>query len=903
MNRHPELWHHLSQEDVFEALRSDHQYGLSDAEVAERRRLFGSNAITRKQPLSPYKRFLLQFHNPLIYILILAGGVAIALGEIVDASVILTVVIINALIGYLQESKAEAAIGALRDLLTSQATVIREGEKRQVPSSELVPGDIVLLTSGDKVSADLRLFASRDLRIDESTLSGESLSASKEAVRLEAQTLLADRVNMAFAGTLVTYGQGKGIVIAIGDSTETGKIAHLIGEATALQTPLTRKISEFSAFLLYVILALCALTFGVALLRGFDSADAFMAIVALAVAAIPEGLPAVVTITLAIGVAKMASRNTIIRKLPAVETLGSTTVICTDKTGTLTENQMTVRHIYAGGKHYTLSGNGYDPRGELTHGGETIATAEGSALHETLKAGLLCNDALLVHREGRYRIEGDPTEGALVVSSAKAGLERPVIEQNHPRRDAIAFESDRQYMATLHDNAQFGSTVYLKGSPEQILALCTTLLDGSGNLVPLDPRHIAAEAGALASQGLRVLAFAAGYHAPRSTVSLDPLRNRERSDFTFLGLQTMIDPPREEAVRAVEACRTARIGVKMITGDHAATAEAIARQLGIGTLSPEGGIRVLTGEELERMGDHELLRRAREVDVFARVAPEQKLKLISALQAKGEIVAMTGDGVNDAPALKQADIGIAMGAGGTEVAREAADMVLTDDNFASIVAAVEEGRGVYDNLIKFIVWVLPTNLGQGMLIMLSILAGTTLPVLPVQALWLNMTAAVFLGLTLAFEPKERGIMSRPPRSPEEPMLGRELIGRILLISVFLLAGAFGMFEWALREGRPIEEARTLAVTLFVIVQSFFLINCRTLRSGVFGISPLSNPWLLGGIALMGASQLLYVYSPLMNTLFHSAPIRSGDWYLMIGYGIVSLLVIEGEKALWKRRRN
>ncbi len=900
MEKLPDLWHHLAEEDVFNALKSDHQKGLNDQEVQERTRLFGENRISQKKPVHPLVRFLLQFHNPLIYILIVAGTVAALLGEAVDSAVIFGVVLANAIIGYVQESKAEAAINSLKNLLSSQATVLRNGKKQQISATELVPGDIIFLASGDKVPADLRLFKARDLQIDESALTGESVSSQKERVKLDEETVLADRVNMAFAGTLVTYGQGTGVVIATGDSTETGKIAHLINEATEIETPLTQKITAFSKILLWVILALAAVTFLVGLLRGQAAVDTFMAAVALAVAAIPEGLPAVVTITLAIGVSKMAGRNAIIRKLPAVETLGSTTVICSDKTGTLTENQMTVQHVYSGGETYKISGGGYEPKGELTLKDAPFNPHDNRGLYETLRAGLLCNDSLLVQKEGRYLVEGDPTEGALLVSGAKIGLDREALDNEHPRLDAIPFESDRQYMATLHPSAADDNVLYIKGSLEKILERCDQMLTATGEKVAIDKAAIEEQAKQLAGEGLRVLAFGASYQSSTFT-TLDPLREDKMHDLVFLGLQAMIDPPRAEAITAVAACQKAGVQVKMITGDHAITAEAIARQIGIGGKT-SGKLAAITGAELSKMSDHELLKVAKDVHVFARVAPEQKLKLVTALQAKRQVVAMTGDGVNDAPALKQADIGVAMGMAGTEVAKEASDMVLTDDNFASIEAAVEEGRGVYDNLIKFISWILPTNLGQGLVIMLAVLIGATLPVLPVQALWLNMTTAIFLGLMLAFEPKERGIMNRPPREPDSPILSAEVIGRIFLISFFLLFGAFYLFQMALAEGRSVEEARTLAVTLFVVVQSFYLINCRTLSTSIFQTSIFSNPWVIGGVALMLISQLLFIYTPVMNTLFQSAPITLNDWMVMIFYGLFVLLVVEGEKTLWRMKR-
>lgn len=897
-----DLWHHLAEEDVFTALKSDHHEGLTQSEVEERLRLFGPNAITAQKPVPAWKRFLLQFHNPLIYILLVATLVTFFLKEYIDSAVIFGVVIINAVIGYMQEAKAEEAINSLKKMLSANASVVRDGKRISIPATQLVPGDIVYLASGDKVPADLRLFENRDLQIDESALTGESVAVQKERAQLEKDTVLADRVNMAFAGTLVTYGQGGGVVIATGDDTETGKIAHMISEAVSLDTPLTQKIHAFSKILLYVILALAAITFVVGLLHGQDWVPTFMAAVALAVAAIPEGLPAVVTITLAIGVRRMASRNAIVRKLPAVETLGSTTIICSDKTGTLTENQMTVQKIFAGDQEYDLTGSGYQPEGEI-HQKDAAISELPAALRECLVAGLISNDSELLQKEGLWVVQGDPTEGALITSGLKAGLDRDALLQSHKRLDVIPFESDRQYMATLHQFDEQQNVIYLKGSLEQTLIRCKDAQDADGNPIELDRDKITQMAEKFAAMGLRVLCLAM-QRVPRDETSFDRFHSEEKAQqLTFIGLQAMIDPPRAEAIRAVATCQKAGISVKMITGDHALTARAIAEQIGIA--HPEGKDekhRVLTGRELAELSDHELLAEVEKVAVFARVAPEQKLKLVTALQAKKHVVAMTGDGVNDAPALKKADIGVAMGIAGTEVSKEAADMVLTDDNFATIEGAVEEGRNVFDNLVKFITWILPTNLGQGMVIMVAVLIGATLPVLPVQALWLNMTTAVFLGLMLAFEPREPGIMKRMPRIPDSPILSAEMIGRIFSVSTLLLIGAFGLFEWALMQGESEEIARTLAVTLFVVVQSAYLFNCRSLTISLFRTPAFSNLWIWGGVAAMLLAQLAFIYTPLMNTLFQSAPLTLAHWGMMLIYGVVVLLLVEVEKSIWRTRK-
>jgi Ca2+-transporting ATPase len=601
------------------------------------------------------------------------------------------------------------------------------------------------------------------------------------------------------------------------------------------------------------------------------------------------------TITLAIGVARMARRRAIIRKLPAVEALGSTTVICSDKTGTLTENEMTVTAIEAGGASYTVSGAGYGPEGEVSGPAGRAAAAPGTALGECLRAGLLCNDAALAAGNGRASVQGDPTEAALLVTAAKAGLVEDEEKRRFPRLDAIPFESEHRYMATLHDAGPGRPRpVYLKGSVEAVLGRCAVALGGGGEAIPLDAGAVHASAEAMAARGLRVLAFARGELPPGATT----IRHEDVArGLVFLGLQGMIDPPRAAAVAAVETCRRAGIEVKMITGDHAATATAIAKQVGIAAAAGDGGAAALTGREIELLSAADLAAAAARTAVFARVSPEQKLRLVEALQAEGHVVAMTGDGVNDAPALKRADIGVAMGLAGTDAAREAADMVLTDDDFATIAAAVEEGRGVFDNLTKFIVWTLPTNLGEGLVILAAVIAGTTLPILPVQILWINMTTAVLLGLSLAFEAKERDIMARPPRDPRAPILTAALVGRIVLVGGFLLAGAFGLFEWMIARGATIAQARTVAVNVFVVVELAYLLNCRSLGRSMFHVGLFSNPWLIGGAMLMVALELAFTYTPAMNRLFQSAPVDLASWAAAIGVAAAASAAVGLEKML------
>ena len=887
-------WHHLPADEVIDLLDSDKVKGLDLFEVENRRKHFGPNAITGKKGKGPILRFLLQFHQPLIYILLVAGTVTALLQEWVDAGVIIGVVLVNAFIGFIQEAKAVKAIEALARTMTTEATVLRAGEKLRISSAEVIPGDIVLLQSGDKVPADIRLFQTRDLQVDESALTGESVPVDKKPDVLDHDTGLADRRNMAYASTLVSYGQGTGIVVAIGDKTEVGRISQLISSTEALETPLTRKIARFSHILLYAILALAAITFVVGLIRGQSVFDMFMAAVALAVGAIPEGLPAAMTITLAIGVARMARRRAIIRKLTAVETLGSTTVICSDKTGTLTENQMTVQEIFAGGERFEVTGAGYTASGQFVRKGITVDASGSPVLMECLKAGLLCNDSLLLEKEGRWAIQGDPTEGALLVSAVKAGFDMTTARNILPRIDAIPFESQHQYMATLHDGGTDNlGIIYIKGSVETILDKCAFSLDSAGQPAVLDAEPIYRAVEEMASKGLRVLAFAKGEIKAGTTGLHHP---DVAFGMTFLGLQGMIDPPRQEAILAVQKCHTAGIHVKMITGDHALTASSIARQVGLHNPS-----NVVTGKALMEISDRDLIDVADRTTVFARVTPEQKLRLVEALQVKGNVVAMTGDGVNDAPALKRADIGVAMGITGTDVAKEAADMVLTDDNFASIEAAVEEGRGIFDNLTKFIVWTLPTNLGEGLVILAAIFAGVALPILPVQILWINMTTAVLLGLMLAFEPKEPGIMSRPPRDPKTPILTGVLGWRLFIVGLVLLAGAFGLFEWELKTGAAVAEARTVAVNVFVMVELFYLFNCRSLTQSMFRVGFFSNPLLFGGVALMLILQAMFTYLPVMNIMFHSAPISFGAWGRILAVSVIVSFVVGAEK--WLRRRS
>ncbi|WP_375471568.1 cation-transporting P-type ATPase [uncultured Nostoc sp.] len=876
-------WHTLGEQKVVQTLTSHPEAGLSHEEATKRHQQMGANQLTTKSGKSPWLRFLEQFNQPLLYILLTAGVVTLLLKDWIDAGVIFAVTLINVIISYIQESKAEGAIAALSKAVTTEATIIRDGQKTRLASTELVLGDLVLLASGDKVPADLRLLSVRGLQVDESALTGESVPVEKATASLAVETPLAERSNMVYAGSFVNFGQAEGIVVAIADATQTGRISQLIESSTNLKTPLTRNIDKFSKTLLYVILGLAALTFAVGLGQGESWIDVFKASVALVVSAIPEGLPAIVTVTLAIGVSRMARRKAIIRKLPAVETLGSTTVICSDKTGTLTENQMTVQKIYAGGQHYTVSGIGYAPDGEILIDQQPVDfNADGHiALWESLEAGLLCNDSHIEWGDGQWDLVGTPTEGALITVANKAGLTQANLEQL-PRIDTIPFESQFQYMATLHelDAKRSLNIIYLKGSVEAILQRCDQMLDAQGQ-APLNAAAVEQEVASMANQGLRVLAFASKEVATKRSLE----RNDIDQGLVFLGLQGIIDPPREEAIAAVKACQSAGIQVKMITGDHALTAAAIARQMGICSTEEQ----VFTGQQLAQMDEKEFAQAAEQGMVFARVAPEQKLHLVKALQSQGEIVAMTGDGVNDAPALKQADIGVAMGIAGAEVAKESADMLLTDDNFASIEAAVEEGRGVYRNLRKAIAFLLPINVGESMTILIAILLATVLPILPIQILWLNMVSSVGLIVPLAFEPKSGQVMQQPPRNPREKLLSGSLLKRILAISVFNWVVIFGVFQWILQTTGNEALARTMAINGLVAAEVFYLLSItQFLPSLVVRIQGKRTPVAYApaiGIVVVVILQCLFSQWSMMNQVFDTTPLTFIQALICMGVGL------------------
>jgi magnesium-transporting ATPase (P-type) len=875
-------WHALECEDAIRALDSQAE-GLSEESARKRLAACGPNRLPEQKPVNPVLRFLAHFNSPLIYFLLLAALAAFLLDHAVDAVVILLVVLVNAVVGYVQEGRAETALAGMRSLISPRAVIVRNAEKREIDVAELVPGDIVLIEAGDRVPADLRIQRARGLSVEEAALTGESVTTEKGRDPVSADAPLGDRSSMAFSGTLVTRGQASGVVVATGMNTEIGRISGMLQKVPPLVTPLLKQIDSFARLLTLAILASAAALFGFAVeVRGFQWAEALVAVVAVAVGAIPEGLPAVITITLAIGVQRMAARKAVIRKLPAVESLGATSVICSDKTGTLSRNEMTVVRLIAGEREFSVSGTGYAPEGEIAPA--TASPEDGRSPDELIRCGALCNDArLLIDDDGNWGVAGDPMEGALLALAGKAGIDPATLRGELPRLDEIPFDAAYRYMATLHRGPGDRAIAFIKGAPEAVLALCDNAaheIDWAGHVERA------------AAEGERLLGFAVvRFREPREQIAHEDLK-----DATMLGLMGFIDPPREEARRAIAECRSAGIAVKMITGDHAATALAIARQLDLAD-DPEA----VTGAEVEAMDDAELARRVEQVSVYARASPEQKLRIVRALQWHGHIVAMTGDGVNDAPALKQADVGTAMGVTGTEAAREASEMVLLDDNFASIVAAVREGRTVYDNIQKVIAWTLPTNGGEAIVVVLAILAGFTLPMTATQILWINLVTAVTLGLVLAFEPPEPGIMERPPRRRDASLLTPLLLWRVVFVSCLFAGVALLIFFGAQSLGATVEKARTLTVNMLVLAEIAYLFNVRFLHmrsltlKGALGTRPV-----LIALAIVTLAQLAFTYLPFLQIVFETVPLTLLEGAIIIAIGFGLLLLLEAEKLLISR---
>lgn len=890
-------WHNKTKEAVFESLECE-ATGLSKDEASNRLLKYGSNKLAEVKRRSVFIRFLYQFHNVLIYVLIAASIITAILGHWVDASVIFGVVIINALIGFIQEGKAEDALKGIRLMLSPTAIVIRDSHQTTIKAENLVPGDIVLLQSGDKVAADLRLFQLKGLQVQEAALTGESVAVEKSIQAVPADSVLGDRFCMAFSGTIVTHGQGRGVVIATGEQTEIGKISKLVSEVKSVSTPLLRQIEQFARWLTITIVAIsiAIFIFGV-LVRDYSLAEMFLATVSLAVAAIPEGLPAIMTITLAIGVQVMARHNAIIRKLPAVETLGAVSVICTDKTGTLTRNEMTVKKIVTANNLFELSGTGYNPHGAISSQDKDINPTNYIPLLDTLKAALLCNDASLEiddkDQSNQYLVNGDPMEAALLVAAMKAGFVSETVTEQFPRIDLIPFESEHRFMATLHHSHTGESFIYIKGAPERILEMCSTQA-GVISATPLDNIYWMKHIDGLAKQGYRVLAIAL---KPASKNQANLNFNDVESGLTMLGIFGFIDPPREEAITAVQDCKNAGIRVKMITGDHGVTALAIAKQLNLINSS-----EVLTGQDLDSMSQQELNQRMMDVDVYARVNPEHKLRLVNVLQEQDRVIAMTGDGVNDAPALKKADVGIAMGKNGTEAAKEAAEMVLADDNFASIIQSVKAGRTVYSNLQKTLLFMLPNNGGEALVLVVAILFGFHhLPLTPVQILWVNMVTAVALELALAFEPPERDIMLHAPRNTKLPILTPYLIWRIIFVSLIMMVGTTGLFLWEMEMGASVEYARTVAVNTLVMFQVFYLFNTRYIHASVFNLAGLTgNRFVLMAVVILIFIQLGFTYLAPIQSLFGTAAITMNSWLSILLVSSSVLFLVELEKLIVRR---
>ena len=888
----PHDWHAQHAEQTLQHLDTSPD-GLSAEQVQERLESFGPNRLPRRRRNGPLRRLLLQFHNLLIYVLLLSALVTLALGEWLDSAVIFAVVVINAIVGFIQEGKAEQAMRAIQKMLTLDSKVRRAGRTLNVPAEQLVPGDMVMLEAGDRVPADMRLLECRDLRIEEAALTGESLPASKQVEPVAQDAGIGDRYSMAYSGTLVSAGSGTGVVVATAGKTELGQISHMLGEVVSLQTPLLADMARFARMLTFIILALAVGTylFGVGL-RGYSTDEMLLAAVGLAVAAIPEGLPAVLTITLALGVQRMARRRAIIRRLPAVESLGAVTVICSDKTGTLTRNEMTVQQVFTAAHRYQIEGVGYAPTGRIRcDDGRLCELEEASDLHALARAGLLCNSAsLLADGSGdEWSIAGDPTEAALLTLAGKLGLIAAHEYGYTPRVDSIPFSSERRCMASLHHDHSGHGLIYMIGAPERLLEVCNQqLIHGSAE--PLAPSYWHGVLSDGAAQGLRMLGLAVrALGAPHHELNYEDLEG----DFVLLGLVGMLDPPREEAIEAINECRQAGIAVKMITGDHAETAAAIARRLGLGDSTP------ITGAELDRLSDSQLDARLGDTTVFARTSPAHKLRLVQRLQACGARVAMTGDGVNDAPALKRADIGVAMGIKGTEVAKEAAQMVLADDNFATIANAVEEGRTVYDNLKKSILFILPTNGGEAMVLLVAIALGLTLPITPLQILWVNMITAVTLALALAFEPGEADVMRRPPRDPDTALLSTQLMWRVLLVATLMTAACIGVFVYAQQLDWSMEASRTLAVNTLVACEIAYLFSSRQINAPArFGLR--DNPMVWGMIVLLALLQLAFTHWAPLQRLFATQSLDVVGWGICLLAGAALLVVVETEK--WLRRR-
>jgi Ca2+-transporting ATPase len=888
-------WYQLSAKDILHKLNTSEK-GLDYEEARQRLEQYGPNKLAEEEEISRLKIFLHQFASPLIYILIIAAVITFILKEYIDTGVIMAVVILNAIIGFFQEYKAEQSIRALKKMVVPKARVLRNGEEKEIKSEELVPGDIVLLTSGSRIPADIRLIHTIELKIEEAMLTGESLPAEKHPRPIHEDSLMpGDQRNMAFMGTITLSGRGKGIVVATGASTILGSIAREVRQFEITRTPLQQKFDRFAKRIGLIVLLASFALFGIGIFLGEEIETMFMTMVAAAVATIPEGLPVVVTITLAAGVARMARQNAIIRALPAVETLGSTTVIGSDKTGTLTKNEMTVKLIYDGKHTYEVTGSGYELKGEILHEGLRIKPKELENLMYVLRIGLLCNESRVYEEEDIYKVDGDPTEGALIISAIKAGLNPEAEREKYEQLSIIPFESERSYMATLHKH-RGKKLIFVKGAPEKVLEMCTRDMDGER----INKKEVLRFASDFAKEGMRVLSFA--YKEAPDDIDEISCKEVEKcqdisSGLIFAGLQGMIDPPRPEAIEAIEGCRRAGIKVVMITGDHAVTAKAIGKKLGIADDNSE----VLTGSALEEMDDAELLEKVKTASIFARVSPHHKLRITEQLKNLGHIVAVTGDGVNDATALKAAHIGVAMGRTGTDVAKEASDMVIVDDNFASIFSAVKEGRIIFDNIRKVVFFLIPTGVAAIISIMVTLILGLPIPYLPSQLLWINLVTNGLQVIALSFEPGEKNVLNRPPLNPQEGIMSKVLVQRTVLVGAIISAGVVYNFYTAyVQEGASLEYARTVAVTTMVVFQFLQAWNSRSEWQSVFKMRLLGNPLLFYGLIASFLAQIAVIYMPALQWVFRTEPIGTDKWLTILIVAFSVIVVVEIDK--WIRRR-
>jgi len=884
------MWHALPADEVAKRLATSLDQGLDTGEAQHRLQKYGPNRLPEGKTRGPFVRFLAQFNNILVYVLLGAGFTKLMLSLWLDAGIIFAVVILNGLLGFFQEGKAEKALDSIRNMLSAEARTLRGGETRMTPAEELVPGDVVLLESGDKIPADLRLTDVKNLRTEEAALTGESVPAEKIIDPVPEKSTVGDRECMAFSGTMVVSGRASGVVVATGSATELGKINQLLANVSALETPLLRQIKNLGYMITGVVAVVAVAVFSYGhWVMNMDFVELFQAIVGIAVSLIPEGLPALITITLAIGVQRMAQRNAIIRRLPAVETLGSVSRICSDKTGTLTLMEMMVVSAATAESEYQISGNVYAPEGEVKKDGQPAG--KDSVMHLMGRVSMLCNDAELFRVEGVWKVEGDPTEGALYPFGNKLGMDRKTEQQAYPRIDAIPFESEHKFMATLHRAADGTEAIYVKGAPEVIMDACDRQQLNDGQTAPFNREHFMQVADKLAAQGERVLALAWLENPGVQAGRLGPADLPQ--NLVLVGLIGLLDPPRQEAIVAVKECHAGGIRVTMITGDHRITAAAIAKMLGIGD-----GRTAITGTEIEEMNEAALQEAVRDVDVFARASPEHKLRLVKAIQANKQIVAMTGDGVNDAPSLKKADIGVAMGIKGTEVTKEAAEMILADDNFASITAAVKEGRTVYNNIEKAILFLFPTNFAQALVIAVAIFLGFTLPITAPQVLWVNMVTSVALGLVICFEPHEHDVMSRSPRAVDRSILTGFGIWRVIFVGLALVAFTLWAFFWMKGQGASDNLARTVAVNAITIGQIFYLLNSRFLLDSSLSITGhRGNKYLPMGIGAVVVLQLLFTYAPPLQAVFGNEAIPLHVWPILIAGGVVFFLVVELEKFI------